>query len=576
MESTIAESPAVSAANIPEQGLLMVAAKALQDFVLGSDRLREMIGATQLIEDFCSTESVAAITDACDVRSGTFEIVTSAAGQTVIRFDNIADARRVAAFWPWMAHRLAPGMEIHLSVQAMDDGSGSYVPAIDKAQRELGLSRNAGHPRDLPPASPPLMRARRSGLPAIAYHTFAGEREEVDTVALAKRERRNSLRREARLEPAGNPIFKAFDFDPEKLPKDLTSLAKSPLTLRNKCDSAGNPISVAARQPCLAVVHADGNGLGQTFIDLSEALASLPNQQAIDCFRAFSSDFRQVGLDASKAAVETLRKIYNDPLPVLPLVLAGDDLRVILRGELAIPFTEAWLIAFERLTGNVLADLKAKFPSEAAAIRATSLSGGAGIAYCSPSDPFVSVYNASERLAKIAKDNAKKLAEGGPVPSSLAFNRPQGDYDHDFLSDFRDGLRLTGMPYYLSEHFSKGPTLKHLRDLRLALSEFPSGSLRQLLGELRTRPAAAPAWFRRMLKVLEESLKGNTRETADQKLAAITNALDSIHGSPNGLWWKPQEGSEAVRWTAIPDALAWMGAEPKLPDSEPEPIPNHE
>ncbi len=99
-------------------------------------------------------------------------------------------------------------------------------------------------------------------------------------------------------------------------------------------------------------------------------------------------------------------------MPVLPLVLGGDDLTVICAGSISLAFTEAYLTAFEEVT------------------RASELLGGgltacAGVAVVKPHFPFSAAYDLAEELTKEAKKTVKRYAprsSGQPRPRASAFS----------------------------------------------------------------------------------------------------------------------------------------------------------
>jgi hypothetical protein len=541
--------------------LLLIAAKSLQSYVLGSDKLREMVGATQLIEDFCSEEFAGVVLKSLGVND--FEVITAAAGQAAVKIPRKKDAKRAAALIPWAAHQFAPGLEVHAAVADLAESEGGYSRAIESVQAELAESRNAFHYPDLPIAPPPALKAPRSGRVAVEYDRYGSEIEEVDAVALAKRQRRASTRRESRTGQVAISLFDAFAFDPDSVGTDLHHLAALPVHLRHHVDADGNHRTFHARQPAMAIVHADGNGLGQAFIQLAQELAGIRTADAVACFKRFSSDFRRVGLSATKTAIDRLHQEFLPPLPILPIVLAGDDLTVIMRGEIAMLFVEEWLKAFELESREALARLKMDFPATHA-IGLDQLSAGAGIAFFQKSHPFASAYEQCSHLAELAKKKAKILTGSDRPPSSVAFHRIQVTGDHDVFQDDSDlastsHLRLSGMPYFF---WAEGGDrhLEHLRELRDAFRALPTGSSRELLSKLRHAPDSAAAWLHRSLGVLASKPGG-----VDQRVR-IERALHALHGTDEtGMprLWHPS-GESYRAWTAIPDAISWGSIEPPL------------
>lgn len=100
-------------------------------------------------------------------------------------------------------------------------------------------------------------------------------------------------------------------------------------------------------------------------------------------------------------------------------MLGGDDLTILLRADLAVPFAERSLTAFEVASREKLAPLKQEFP-----VIPEALTAGAGIAFVKSSYPFHLAHELAESLAKHAKTKAKEgLARGARIPPTLAFHR---------------------------------------------------------------------------------------------------------------------------------------------------------
>lgn len=129
-----------------------------------------------------------------------------------------------------------------------------------------------------------------------------------------------------------------------------------------------------------------------------------------------------------------------------PVVIGGDDLTVVSRADLAIPFVREYLDSFEK-----------KSEAEKTVGR---LSACAGIAFVKSSYPFYYAYNLAETLCGIAKKDAKSremTANDGEVPSCLMFHKVQSSFVEDYgvikqkeLTPTK-GVSFCYGPYYLKE-----------------------------------------------------------------------------------------------------------------------------
>lgn len=197
----------------------------------------------------------------------------------------------------------------------------------------------------------------------------------------------------------------------------------------------------------IAVIHADGNGLGEVVAELSGDYQR---------FKNFSENLNEATIAAAQAAYAATKEEdeKNDEnkdkkwttLPIRPIVIGGDDLTVICRGDLAVKFVKKYLEAFERET-------------EAQVGR--KLTACAGIAFIKSSYPFYYGYELAEALCGEAKKDAKsdkvKGANGNQAPSCLMFHKVQSSFVEDYAEIKRKELTTADRgslcfgPYYLNK-----------------------------------------------------------------------------------------------------------------------------
>lgn len=189
----------------------------------------------------------------------------------------------------------------------------------------------------------------------------------------------------------------------------------------------------------LSVIHADGNGLGQIFHDLDKHMIEI-NPQAtwrdyLDGYRLFSLSLDVCAIKAFRQALENLRPYLERSdeeesgqdrknVPVVPIVLGGDDLTVLCDGKYAIKFARDFLLAFEDETK------KNQFPEHAsegiissiasAAFKNNYLGICAGVAIVKPHFPFHDAYRLAESLLRSAKNVKKELSS--PIYSALDYH----------------------------------------------------------------------------------------------------------------------------------------------------------
>lgn len=479
----------------PDGWLYVFAAKGLQAFVLGSDELRDMVGATELIDQLPRKLLQTTIDLLKPVRG--HEVLSQAAGCARIRFDSEEDARRLASVWPMICAHAAPGLEIAQTVVPIE--GGRYLEAIHAAEENLVRERNLPC-ASLPEITPVVARNPRSGLPAgTTEHDRDNNKERVpvDIQSAAKRPHREC-----------RTIFNSFGLSPEggwdgwSAPESFESIS-------------------GEEREYLAIVHADGNGLGQLFIRLGRTLAGQPGIERF--YKDLSEAIDMAGKGAAQAAVQAVRDRFlrkrdgkDDPdarkiWPLLPVVLAGDDLTVVIRSDLALDFTEAFLLAFVENTRQKFKDIKSSHPKlPLDGTFPDCLTAGAGVAFVKRRFPFSSAYALCESLAGFAKRGAKSSVTDGQIPPcSLAFHRVSASStSEDFSTLLETELLVPGIPHRTGEpatlmlsmapyavgEVPAGSALKPLslvRGLADAALDLPGGQVRELLSLVETDPERA-------------------------------------------------------------------------------------
>ena len=195
----------------------------------------------------------------------------------------------------------------------------------------------------------------------------------------------------------------------------------------------------------LAIIHADGNGLGEIFLSFDKHLLTLLNEnQVVQAKYVSDRDYIKylrefsIALDicTEKAFVTSLKTTFwaknsannKASLPVAPLVLGGDDLTVVCDAKGALEFTVRFLQEFERETsesqkvGNTEITIVKGLAKVALKAKGGYLSACAGVAIVKPHFPFSVAYHLAEQLLKSAKTVKTKVInpdnDNKPYPCS--------------------------------------------------------------------------------------------------------------------------------------------------------------
>ncbi|WP_127469657.1 hypothetical protein [Streptomyces sp. B27] len=266
-------------------------------------------------------------------------MLETGAGTAKVLVQGVEQARALVTHVTSAALRQAPGLEVTGVVGKPFgwDTPGALHAALREAQHALEPVRTSLPGPDARFLRLPVVdECASTGLPAASLsRLYPGERQPRSAESLAKwqaygkEDEGDGLARLAAL--AGT--------EPRALKRVVWHLAE-------KAEWVG-------------VVYADGNGLGDVFGSLDACVTDPGNRCYADTLRSFSAAVQGAAKAAFADAVDSLRqqgaglgKEGEGPVPVVPLILAGDDMVAICEGRWALSFTAEYLRAFERHTAG--------------------------------------------------------------------------------------------------------------------------------------------------------------------------------------------------------------------------------
>ncbi len=467
------------------------AAKGIQDYILRGDRLRLMVGGSELIESL-PNKFLARLLDGLGLKEPSdYEILSRVAGGARIIFKEGKDAERLAEVLPLAVSLYAPGLEVVQDLRPLNRGLADVMADAEKA-----LSRRRSVLFAASPSAGPLVeRAPRTGLPVAEELRHRGRREPADAAMLARDGAADAEALRRKIYPD-----KAMRF-------------------------AENIEEIAGERGCVAVLHADGNGLGRALSSLLKELAG--PDQTTERYRSFCAAVDASALAATRAALDCADT--GTALLARPLVCAGDDVTMILRGKDALAAAKTFLETFE---------------SESLGRLGRGLTAAAGIAFVPAAFPFAQAYRLCESLCAFAKEKS------GRRESSLAFWRVTSSAAESFGDILKseltapDGNILTMMPYGTGGDL---PSVADLLKLKDAVAAMPRGGLRGLLSDIFVGREVAQRAFERVVDVA----KGRGKDQDKQRVEALQGALSAL--TQGGLW-KGQS-------TPLHDAVELLAAE---------------
>jgi hypothetical protein len=467
------------------------AVQGIQSFIFQTNELKDIVGASELVEQICTKAFDEFATDKNAKSKG--EFILKAAGNIKFIFERKEDCENAVLNFPKKVMEMAPGITISQAVVSYKSDIASnedkaFEKAVDELERKLRAQRN----KLMQSTTLGLMgikRAPKTGLPGMYYETNkkSKKKELIDEATSQKRNftKENKVRR---------LCHKSFDIKYDELTDDMIAYDIEDITDKNDW---------------IAIIHADGNGLGQVVQKVGK------NKEQ---FKQFSDELDTSTINAAHTAYEAVKESFKDKtiIPLRPVVLGGDDMTIICRADIAVAYADAYIQAFETETQNRLSKiLKDNNVFEGQ----EKLTCCAGIAFIKSSYPFYYGYNLAETLCERAKKDAregKRLKDhGGLAPSCLMFHKVQDSFVESF-DDIEsreltpaEGYSFAFGPYYIHDEEGRWTVAKLISYIDLFKSEGDDGNaaktnLRQWLTTMYVDPETAKQRARRTLSLMKQ------------------------------------------------------------------------
>ena len=451
--------------------------QGIQGFIFQTNELKDIVGASELVEKICTTAFIEMMNEGLSQNAATFQedsAIVMAAGNIKYIFDNEELCKKVVLGFPKKVMEMAPGITISQAVvkYGLDMPFTTFKSAVQELENRLRIQRNKPM-RSMTLGSIGILRSRKTGLPAIQY-----DKDEAIDPATSKKRDNAKAGNNATLQLCKKIFGK--DIKSDKVAYDI-----------NKITDQNNWI---------AIIHADGNGLGQVV----QKVGTNPG-----LFKKFSVNLDKATTFAAQKAYQRLNLTVKDKerIPIRPVVLNGDDLTMICRADIALDFTSYFLEEFEYATGSEKQSNESNPDSSIKETRkelqnilhsnkvfkdgSTHLSACAGIAYIKSSYPFYYGYELAETLCTEAKREAKTISGGMEKlpPSCLMFHKVQSSFVEEFEQIVQKELTAGTLekpisfqfgPYYLSEQNTPGlGTRWSIKTLKNTLSLLQNSSAGQ-------------------------------------------------------------------------------------------------
>jgi len=452
--------------------LVIVDTAKIQTYIFGSNRLRENVGASHLVAQATTTwakEAVQQVAPRNNIKfDGTLdgtkriedpasnldaEVIYAGGGNFLVLF---RDESLAKAFTRCLSRRAltdAPGLQLVIAQSPFDWGE-SLSDCVKAAFTKLAEAKRA---RVL---SAPLLglgvtaMCRSTGWPAVDVAPAIGD----DPARPASAEILAKLR-----------VVEKKGEEPSEADRRLRELLPPPdgYDYPSQLDHLGG---TRGEHNFIAVVHADGNSLGQRIMGIGTTYSTPDqNRDYINALRKFSE---QVDAAAQQALRDVLSQLVTQIqkdgknafgkiiteialksagdrkwlLPFRPIVFGGDDVTFVCDGRLGLSLAIAYMKKLEEHTRN-LPDGKGR------------LTACAGVAIVKAHYPFARAYQLADELCRYAKNYRREIRrlhpdwDGSCLDWHFALSGLSGDIQQIRERDYRVSAgRLTLRPVTIQDN----------------------------------------------------------------------------------------------------------------------------
>ena len=446
-----------------KQYLVVIGVPSIKKFVFGTNRLKEIRGASALLDHINTDETRDFLRNKAGIPETDIIFLGGGAGQFILSVSEIdlerylCDLERIYSerakggirlLWGWAEYSGDNYRQARRAAESMSEEKRDELPFISCTQMHTGFVRECGSCSCI----------------AVSLVGIDEELEPLCDVCIEKLRFEREIKRKRSEEGAWNGFLrylKEWKGVQTQRPGDFE-------TIGELC---------AAKRGYTAVVYADGNAMGKLIKEIDDR----------ETYRRFSET---VDGAVKQACYEALYDVFfqkEEPqiLPADILLLGGDDLVVYLTAESALPFAVRAASKFNEITKQRFGASEYGFLKEKIGEKGLTLS--VGIAYGKSHTPFSILLDQAEELLKSAKEGGSQDESSGPYFSpayidfhiSTSFNQinvADCRLNHlELSSKGKRKIRLYQKPYSLEDAEA---LLNHAQDLKN--SGIPSTRLKRL------------------------------------------------------------------------------------------------
>jgi len=527
--------------------LLAAEADKIQDFIFRASHLREVVGGSQLLTRFCEEVPERLLSQyGSDAKKN---VVINSGGSFRILFNHSGDANDF-------------GEKLSEIYRLAADGSLSVAEVVSVDEP---LKENFGKANKLAEEKLRQVKRSRKGwqttphLPYVAFCSSCGiglateyrklyptddKSQYLCKSCLAKREEREAVHE---LGPFLETFYRAVTGtdDPERF--DWPGK-------RERGDSKEyDPVEDIADlddRSYVAYLLADGNEMG-IFFDMCRTVEQIQVlSQGLD-----NVICQSLAVPTKKAKELIKRESF---IPLLPLIMGGDDLFALIPASWALDFANCFSREYEKQIGTLLK--KPEFDEIRDEIPKPTVS--VSVIICKNKYPYTLAHNEGEIRLKEAKRMCKRLAQKEDKHlSSVNFKVILGGSLPQTKNSNTSKMRPTLRPYWVGDAaLGWGLSLNHLIEQRYKLRNIPNKRLSELsqLYDYPIMPSSLAKDEHGPWKSKQDYLLARIGRDEEQK-RSIDGALKHLGSDGDGHWYHVQRSVDR-NWYGhgLPDLLeAW-------------------
>lgn len=393
-------------------GIYLFEAKSIQSYLGRSGRLKNVVDVSDSLSNLIDVEAdsklgkvmeTAGLLDKSDLtnpdkKDALIHFIRAKGGSFYCWSDKPELLERLRSFWLLYFQEAFPEMAF---TDTLTVGDENFHKLLDKAFKDLQTSRN-DCPVTFPCATAIVQSTPRTGSPAV-ISVNGQEYKDLCTVRMES------------------------DINSRKLKYELYKKALGPD--QNRKGSAPNidelikefkKFSDRESDNDIALIHMDGNGMGQTLMALRKALNDRQQEEYTAEMRKFSGLLDSITVSSVQEALsEILKKAQGKTKAMIlrPLVIGGDDVTLLIEPCYAYDFAIKFAAAFYK---NSQESIKKNAVLQSALSKEDLppyLTASGGILFNKKKHPFFNSIRIVEGLAEMAKKLTKlKVSLDGTSP----------------------------------------------------------------------------------------------------------------------------------------------------------------